>query len=286
MSNEQTALQPEDRPALPAPGRLTLRALTQIQSRIGQQFRTRLRLSSWARFTPAVVAFALAVLVAADQLAPHAIAAEKPAPIASPPAWVSLFDGETLTNWKSTNFGGEGDVTVADGSIVIAQGSDLTGITWAGGSLPTSNYEVELSAQRVEGGDFFCGLTFPVKDQPCSLIVGGWGGGVVGLSSIDGMDAAHNKTTTYRSFKTGQWYKIRLRVTDTHISAWIDDEQIIDQDIVNRKVSIRVEVDLSRPLGVCTYSTKAALKDFRIRELLAREVVAPAETKKAEPAKK
>lgn len=184
----------------------------------------------------------------------------------------SLFDGKTLTNWKSTDFGGQGEVTVKDGAIVMDFGSELTGITWTGGAIPKVNYEIELEAQRVDGNDFFCGLTFPVKDDPCSFIVGGWGGGVVGISSIDGQDAAHNNTTTYHQFEAKKWYKLRVRVTENHISAWIGDEQVVDADIAGKKIGIRVEVGLSKPLGVCCFSTRSALRNIRLRELTADDL--------------
>ena len=78
---------------------------------------------------------------------------------------------------------------------------------------------------RVDGIDFFCGLTFPVADSHASFIVGGWGGTVVGISSIDGMDASENATTKYVKFQLKRWYKIRIRVTPTSIQAWIDAGQ-------------------------------------------------------------
>ena len=62
-------------------------------------------------------------------------------------------------------------------------------------TFPKVDYEVNLDAKRVAGNDFFCGITFPVGKRFCSLIVGGWGGATVGLSSIDGKDAAENETT-------------------------------------------------------------------------------------------
>lgn len=182
--------------------------------------------------------------------------------------WVSLFDGNTLAGWKSTEFGGEGDVKVEDGAIVMEIGQDMSGITWARKEPPPkSNYEIELEAQRVDGSDFFCGLTFPVNDSFCSFIVGGWGGGVVGLSSINGFDASENDTTQYMEFKTGRWYKIRVRVTPDHIQTWIDDKRVVDQDIKDRKVGIRGEVDLSKPLGVATWNTKGALRNIRLKKL-------------------
>jgi hypothetical protein len=120
---------------------------------------------------------------------------------------------------------------------------------------------------RVDGGDFFCGLTFPVADSHCSFILGGWGGAIVGLSSIDGLDASENATTQYKKFETGQWYKVRVRVTPERIEAWIDDKLQVDQDITGRKITTRREVDLSKPLGVSAYETRAALRKLQVREL-------------------
>ena len=178
--------------------------------------------------------------------------------------WKSLFDGESLGGWKKTAFGGEGEVAVEDGSILIGRGSDMSGITWTK-DVPKQHYEIELEAQRVDGNDFFCGLTFPVGDDPCSFIVGGWGGGLIGLSSIDGQDAAHNDTTSYREFKSGRWYTVRVRVTPERISCWLDDEQVVDQKLANRILSIRNEVFPSKPLGIATYSTVARVKNIRVR---------------------
>jgi Domain of Unknown Function (DUF1080) len=190
--------------------------------------------------------------------------------------WISLFDGKTLEGWKITKFGGEGQVTVEDGRIVLGFGSDMTGIHTER-KLPKINYEVELEAMRVDGSDFFCAFTFPVKDDPCSLIVGGWGGGVCGLSSLDRLDASENETTTYREFKNGQWYKIRLRVMDGRILAWIDDKEIVDVDTTNRRISIRYEVEPSRPFGFATWQTTGALRNIRIRELSEEERKAAAD---------
>lgn len=180
--------------------------------------------------------------------------------------WVSLFDGKTLNGWKKTKFGGEGEVNVENGAIVMAFGSDMTGIH-TDRELPKINYEVELEAQRVDGSDFFCGLTFPVKNNPCSLIVGGWGGGVCGLSSIDDMDASENDTTSYETFKNKTWYKIRLKVTDKKIEAWIDGKPIVDQDLEGKKIGIRYEVEPSKPFGFSCWQTTAALRNIRIRSL-------------------
>lgn len=177
-----------------------------------------------------------------------------------------LFDGKTLNGWEITDFGPQGPVSVEDYAIILGMGEGATGVTRAK-DFPRVNYEVSLEAQRVEGYDFFCGMTFPVKKDPCTLIVGGWGGTVVGLSSIDGLDASENETTLMRSFTNGRWYHIRLRVTADSIRAWIDGENVVDFDIGTHKLSIRPEVELSKPFGICSWYTTAALRNIRLKIL-------------------
>lgn len=179
---------------------------------------------------------------------------------------ISLFDGKTLDGWEITSFGTEGPVSVSDGNIVLAFGDGCTGVTWTK-DFPRSNYEVTLEAMRVSGNDFFCGMTFPVNESHCSLIVGGWGGPVVGLSTIDGNDAAHNSTKFLKKFDKNVWYKIKLQVTDETIVAWIDDEIVVDFEIGDHVISIRPEVGLSRPFGIASWNTTAALRNIRLKVL-------------------
>jgi hypothetical protein len=189
------------------------------------------------------------------------------APGQSAGAWQPLFDGKTLANWQPTQFGGEGAVKAENGQIVLETGKSLTGITWAGAELPKTNYEIALQAMRVEGRDFFAGITFPVAESFCSLILGGWGGSVVGLSSINFMDASENETSQSIDFENGRWYSVRIRVTPERIQAWLDDRQIINQDLKDNKITVRMEVEPSKPLGVATWKTKGALRDMRMRRL-------------------
>jgi len=184
------------------------------------------------------------------------------------PAETSLFDGKTLGHWKITDFGGQGKVYVKDGAIFLEQGNDMTGVTWDG-PLVRMNYEITLEAMRVSGSDFFCGLTFPVNDKCCSLILGGWGGTVCGLSNIDYYDAANNETTRMVSFENGKWYHVRLRVTPNRIQAWLaeEEDQLVDMDITGRKVDTRIEVDLSQPLGIATWQTAGAIRNIKLQKL-------------------
>lgn len=180
--------------------------------------------------------------------------------------WKQLFNGKDLDGWKITNFGGEGDVFVENGEVVITQGADLSGIHTEQ-ELPKSNYEIQFEAMREQGSDFFAGVTFPVKESHCSLILGGWGGGVCGISSLDGMDAAENDTTSYQEFKKGEWYKVRIEVRENHLNAWLNGKSIVDVDTTGRRISTRFEVDRSKPFGFATYATTGRIRNARIRPL-------------------
>jgi hypothetical protein len=191
-------------------------------------------------------------------------------------AWQSLFDGKTLGKWTITRFGGEGEVTVKDGTIVLGMGNPMTGITWTG-EVIRDNYELELEAKRTSGIDFFATTTFPVGDSYCSFVVGGWAGTIVGLSSVDMRDASENETTKFKVFEDNRWYRIRIRVSEPKIECWIDDEKMVDIKREGRKFSIRMECDLCRPLGIATWCTESVLRNIRIRRLSPQEVTDIAE---------
>lgn len=184
---------------------------------------------------------------------------------AAPGKWQHLFDGQTLAGWREAPFGGRGEVTIEQGEIHLQMGAVLTGLIYTN-PVPRMNYEIALEGKRVMGTDFFCGLTVPVGETNCTLILGGWGGGVVGISSLDHYDASENDTTTYRSFEKDRWYDIRLRVTPELLQVWLDDKEVIHASIKDRKVGMRAgEIELCVPLGVATFQTSAALRNIRLR---------------------
>ncbi len=175
-----------------------------------------------------------------------------------------LFDGKSLDGWKITEWEYGGEVKVDEETLILGKGHQGTGITWQK-DFPDMNYEVTLDAMRIKGNDFFCGMTFPVGEEFCTLVVGGWGGSLIGLSNIDGFDASENSTTTHRQFENNQWYHIRLQVTEKKIEAWIDREKVVDFSTKNHRLSLRMETIWSKPFGLLTWRTRGAFKDIRVQ---------------------
>jgi hypothetical protein len=162
-----------------------------------------------------------------------------------------------------------GGMTEEEGVLRLGQGDPMTAVRWEG-ELPKAPFEIEAEARRVEGADFFFSVTFPgrTETEAASLIVGGWGGGLVGISSIDNLDASENATTSFRKFENGRWYAIRLRVTAGRIGAWIDGEPVIDVSIEGRELSLRPgPIEDCLPFGVATFETLGEVRGLRWKPL-------------------
>ena len=193
----------------------------------------------------------------------------QPAPAPAADGWRALFDGKQLGRWevvKGFDFIHHGKVEVKDGTLVLGRGGPGTAVRFTG-KFPKIDYEISLEAMRVEGEDFFCGMTFPVGDAALTLIVGGWRGPVVGLSCIDDEPAVENETCLFKDFKKKRWYHIRLRVARERIQAWIGKEKVVDLETEDRKFSIWFEPETALPLAIATWDTTGALRNIRVRRI-------------------
>jgi hypothetical protein len=218
---------------------------------------------------PLVTALSLAWLASSPGRAQET--APRPKPSAGPGA-IALFDGKSLDGWRKTDFLNAGEVKVEQGSIAMAAGRSMTGITSTRTGLPKTDYELSYEAMRLQGQDFFAAATFPVGASYITLVNGGWSGSVTGLSSLDGMDASENETTRSVRYKDNTWYRFRVRVTDKMIRCWIDDKELIAVNHQNRRVSTRIESRRSQPLGFATWETAGAVRAIAIRPLTKAEV--------------
>ena len=179
--------------------------------------------------------------------------------------WQPLFDGKSLQGWTETPFTGHAAVKIENAQILLPYGKPMTGITLTR-EFPRSNYEVRFEAARLQGNDFFASLTFPAGNSFATWVTGGWGGDIVGISSIDGWDASDNETRTYFNFENGRWYNFRLNVTEDRIHAWIDDQPVVNVEIRGRTISLRSgDIKLSAPFGFASYNSTGALRKIEYR---------------------
>ncbi len=197
----------------------------------------------------------------------EAEAAPRPAQAKKDDVARSLFDGKTMGEWKSVEFGGEGEVKVVDGAIRVEAGATCSGVHWTGEAPPRTNYEFTVEAMKVDGSDFFVGIIFPVGKDICSFVAGGWGGGVTGLSSVDHMNASENETATDQTYVKNKWYTFRLVVTPAKIEAWWDAKQVVNLELANRQISVHPAVESAAPLGLVNYQTTSLFRNIRLKKL-------------------
>jgi len=211
-------------------------------------------------FAAGVVALVFALLL------PMSAEADEPPGPARESGPIEVGKWQVLFVIDAFDFQRHGKVYVKEGRLVQETGQPATGIRWTG-EFPKSDYEVTLEAMRVAGDDFFCGMTFPVGPSSLTLVCGGWGGSVVGLSSIDGEPAVENETCNIKDFEQGRWYRIRLRVGGPRIEVWIDKEKLVDLPTADRKLTIYWEMEPALPFGIATWRTTGALRDVRVRRI-------------------
>ena len=169
------------------------------------------------------------------------------------------------------------------GVLVLGKGAPFCAVKYEGKEdiLPRKGYEISWDAMRVEGSDFFSALTFPVlrkddkgKDVCASLVTGGWGGWVVGISSVGHQFASENETTRSYEFVSGRWYRFSLQVTPQVIRCLINGKEQFKLDTRDKVLSMHPsEIQKCEPLGFSTYDTTGALRNVQIRALKDGELI-------------
>ena len=184
---------------------------------------------------------------------------------------LQMFNGKDLSGWKAV-FDDGGEVkALPDGTVSCAPGKPLSGIAYTN-EMPTMSYELKLEIMRVEGSDFFAGLTLPVEDSFCTVIIGGWGGGLCGVSSFNYMDASENPWTRGVHFESGRWHTLRVRVMPNVMQVFLDEKKTYYARIQYEKASqfsLRPgsDIDKTKPLGLATFQTHAHWRNFTLTKI-------------------
>ncbi|MEI7899788.1 MAG: DUF1080 domain-containing protein [bacterium] len=178
---------------------------------------------------------------------------------------LALFNGKDLTGWKTAPITDGGAVNVISNGIVeCGMGDPMSGIVYTN-TPPAMNYELSLEALRAEGSDFFIALTIPVEKSFCTVIIGGWGGGLCGVSSVDHNDASENQWAEGLTLENNRWYTLRVRVTPGVLQVFLNNDLYtarIEYEDASR-LSLRLgDIEKTKPLGLATYRTRALWRNF------------------------
>jgi hypothetical protein len=175
--------------------------------------------------------------------------------------------------WRAADITDGGKVTfLADGSIACAAGNPLSGIVCTN-DPPRMDYEFAMEGMKESGDDFFIALTLPVETNCCTVIIGGWGGGLCGISSINYMDASENQYSEGRTLEAGKWYTLRVRVTAHMLEVFLNDK-FYTAEVPFAKSSVfslrpGSEIGKTAPLGLATYRTAARWRNIRVTPVTA-----------------
>ncbi len=188
---------------------------------------------------------------------------------------LTLFNGKDLSGWKVADMTEGGKVTVLSNGVVQCDfGNPMSGIVYTN-KPPTMNYELSLEAMRVQGMDFFIALTIPIETNFCTIIIGGWGGGLCGISSVDYLDASENQWSEGLTLQNERWYTLRVRVTPGVLQVFLDKDLYtarVEFDKSSR-FSLRPgsDIDKTMPLGLATYQTRAHWHNFTLTPITVLE---------------
>lgn len=193
----------------------------------------------------------------------------KPDSAKLPASW-SLLEGSQAEEWQQAGIPDEGKIEVKNGELLLAAGLPMTGAKWMGWdeTMPSTNYSISYEAMRVEGRDIFGMVTFPVGSHQshATFVIGGWGGTVTGISSINFKDASENQTRGEQRYENNRWYRVRVEVRPDDIRAWVDDRLMVNATIKGKQITLRPGfIDHCLPFGFATWNTEAKIRFILIK---------------------
>jgi serine/threonine-protein kinase len=183
--------------------------------------------------------------------------------------WHSLFDGKTLAGWEPVTLGEfakAGRIHAENGEIVLDASTHVTGLV-STRDIVNMDYELTIEAMRDAPGDLFYQVVFPVGDSFCTLIVGGWGGGLVCLEAVDGRPSDQSVTARRMDLQPGKWHRANLRVTQESIEVRVDNEKVISLPMEGHSFTMSGRWLMIKPFGIVTGSPRTVLRDIALRRL-------------------
>jgi hypothetical protein len=186
------------------------------------------------------------------------------------PKVLRLLEPPYAAGWTQAGIPDEGRIGVADAVLSLGLGQPMTGakfVDWPELALPATGFSIRYEAMRVTGEDFFGTVTFPVpgRDSHVSFVLGGWGGTVTGISSIDFSDANENQTRAEQRFENGQWHGVRIEARPEDLRVWVRERPVVNVSIKGRQTGLRAGfIDHCIPFGFATYGTEGKIRRLEV----------------------
>jgi len=193
-------------------------------------------------------------------------------PVAENRRW-ELLSAANEGRWQQAGIPDEGAISVEKGELTVRTGLPMSGCkfaAWDEQGLPGTNYAITYEAMRVEGDDIFGMCTFPVASHAAhaTFVIGGWGGTLTGISSIDFKDASENSTRAEQRFENGTWHRVRIEVRPDDLRAWVNDRLVVNVSIKGRSVTLRPGfIDHCLPFGFATWNTVGRVRAVVVETL-------------------
>ncbi|NQT86975.1 DUF1080 domain-containing protein, partial [bacterium] len=127
-------------------------------------------------------------------------------------------------------------------------------------------YEVALEVMNTSKPNTV-GIVVPIGRAQCLLTAGGWDGGIAGLTTVDDRWGNDNPTTHRMQFPRDEWYRVRLRVTERKVQAWVGAAKVFDIARAGHVFALPTDRDPLRPFGIETWAQSAKVRNIVMRRV-------------------
>jgi hypothetical protein len=170
--------------------------------------------------------------------------------IADDAGWITLFDGETLSGWKSTS---DANWRVEEGIIVVDEGE--IGLLVHEGTY--QNYELTVEFKAAKGTN--SGVFLSTKEKPGNLTTDCYELNIAPPDNAFPTGSLVAREKVEGAGETDDWRKFEIRVENGRVTVKLDGETVVDHRADPPSEGDRI--------GLQKNSGRVAFRNVRVRKL-------------------